>query len=114
MQNKAGKFVSPNDDSFKAAAANADWKSVPGMGVVLTEQQGDQAWPITGASFILMHAKQEKPEAVREVLKFFDWAFKNGGKMADELDYVPMPEPVVKQIQAAWKSVTDGSGKAIH
>jgi len=114
MQNKTGKFVSPNDDSFKAAAANADWKSVPGMGVVLTDQQGDQAWPITGASFILMHAKQEKPEAGREVLKFFDWAFKNGGKMADELDYVPMPEPVVKQIQAAWKSVTDGSGKAIY
>jgi phosphate transport system substrate-binding protein len=114
VQNKAGKFVSPEDDAFKAAAANADWKSVPGMGVVLTDQQGDQAWPVTGASFILMHAKQEKPEAGREVLKFFEWAFKNGAAMAGELDYVPMPEPVVKQIQGAWKSVTDASGKAIY
>src|SRR5438105_2422774 len=81
LQNKAGKFVQPDDASFKAAAAGADWKSVPGMGVVLTDQGGDRSWPITGASFILVHAKQDKPEAGREVLKFFDWAFKNGQKM---------------------------------
>jgi phosphate transport system substrate-binding protein len=83
------------------------------MGVVLTDQGGEKAWPITGASFILLHAKQEKPDAGREVLKFFDWSFKNGQGMASDLDYVPMPEAVVKQIQAAWKGVTDGSGKPV-
>ena len=114
VQNKSGKFVEPDDENFKAAAANADWKSVPGMGVVLTDQAGDQAWPITGASFILLHAKQEKPEAGREVLKFFDWAYKNGGKMAQDLDYVPMPEPVVKQIEASWNGVKDASGKPLR
>ena len=114
VQNKAGKFVEPDDVTFKAAAAGADWKSVPGMGVVLTDQPGDQSWPITGASFILVHAKQEKPENGREVLKFFDWSFKNGQKMAAELDYVPMPDAVIKEIQTAWKTVTDASGKAIY
>jgi phosphate transport system substrate-binding protein len=113
LQNKAGKFVQPDDDTFKAAAASADWKSVPGMGVVLTEQAGDAAWPITGASFILLHAKQDKPEAGREVLKFFDWSFRNGAKMAADLEYVPMPEAVVKEIQGTWKQVTDSSGKAL-
>jgi phosphate transport system substrate-binding protein len=114
VQNKSGKFVEPDDETFKAAAANADWKSTPGMGVVLTEQAGDKAWPITGASFILVHAKQEKAETGREVLKFFDWSFKNGGKMAADLDYVPMPEAVVKQIQTSWKTVTDNSGKTLY
>jgi len=114
LQNKAGKFVSPDDETFKAAAANADWNSVPGMGVVLTDQNGDKAWPITGASFILIHAKQDKPDSAKEVLKFFDWSFRNGQRMAAELDYVPMPEPVVKQIQAAWKNVKDASGKAVY
>jgi phosphate transport system substrate-binding protein len=84
------------------------------MGVVLTDQAGDQAWPITGASFILIHAKQDKPDTGREVLKFFDWSFRNGGKMAAELDYVPMPDTVVKEIQASWKAVTDTSGKAMY
>ena len=113
VQNKAGKYVSPGDATFKAAAANADWNSVPGMGVVLTEQAGDQAWPITGASFILLQAKQEKPDAAREVLKFFDWAFRNGGRMAEELDYVPMPDNVVKQIEGRWKKITDNGGKPV-
>ena len=114
VQNKSGKFVEPDDLTFKAAAAGADWKSVPGMGVVLTDQAGDQSWPITGASFILVHAKQEKPENGREVLKFFDWSFKNGQSMAAELDYVPMPEAVIREIQASWKTVTDPAGKAIY
>ncbi len=114
MQNKAGKFVEPDDLTFKAAAAGADWKSVPGMGVVLTDQAGDNSWPITGASFILFHQNQEKPEAGREVIKFFEWSFKNGQKMAEELDYVPMPDAVVKEIQASWKTVKDPSGKAIY
>jgi phosphate transport system substrate-binding protein len=114
LQNKAGQFVEPDDLTFKAAAAGADWKSVPGMGVVLTDQAGEKSWPITGASFILVHAKQEKPESGREVLKFFDWSFKNGQKMAEELDYVPMPEAVVKEIQASWKGVKDPGGKALY
>jgi phosphate transport system substrate-binding protein len=114
VQNRAGQFVEPDDTTFKAAAAGADWSSVPGMGVVLTDQPGDQAWPISGASFILVHAKQDKPDAGREVLRFFDWAFKNGAKMAGELDYVPMPEAVVKQVEGAWKGVTDPSGRAIY
>jgi len=114
VQNKAGKFVQPDDLTFKAAAAGADWKSVPGMGVVLTDQAGDSSWPITGASFILIHQKQDKADTGREVLKFFDWSFKNGAKMADELDYVPIPDAVVKEIQAVWKGVTDTSGKTIY
>jgi phosphate transport system substrate-binding protein len=114
LQNKAGKFVEPDDLTFKAAAAGADWKSVPGMGVVLTDQASDKAWPITGASFILVQAKQDKAETGREVLKFFDWSFKNGAKMAEELDYVPMPDAVVKEIKGSWKTVTDASGKAVY
>lgn len=115
MFNKEGQAVEPNDVSFKAAAAGADWNSVPGMGVVLTDQPGKASWPITGASFILIHKTQDKPEQAREVLKFFDWSFKNGAKMADELDYVPMPDAVVKQIQSVWKSqIKDASGKPVY
>ena len=83
------------------------------MGVVLTDQPGDQSWPVTGASFILMHAKQDKPANAREALRFFEWAFKNGQSMAAELDYVPMPEPVVREIAASWKQITDASGKPV-
>jgi phosphate transport system substrate-binding protein len=115
LMNKDGVMVSPTDASFKSAAAGADWNSVPGMGVVLTDQAGKGSWPITGASFILIHKMQEKADVAREVLKFFDWAFQNGDKMADELDYVPMPDPVVAQIKSAWKSqIKDASGKAIY
>jgi len=115
MINKDGHVVAPSDDSFKAAAAGADWKSVPGMGVVLTDQPGKASWPMTGASFILVHKLQDKPENGKEVLKFFDWAFKNGAKMADDLDYVPMPDPVVKLIQSVWKSqIKDASGKGLY
>jgi phosphate transport system substrate-binding protein len=113
MQNASGKFVEPVAGAFAAAAAGADWKSQPGMGVVLTNQPGDAAWPVTGASFILLHAKQDKPEAAREVLKFFAWSFQYGADMAKGLDYVPMPAPVVKQIQATWEEVKDASGKPV-
>jgi len=115
MMNKDGAVVSPTDDAFKAAAAGADWSSVPGMGVILTDQPGKASWPITGASFILIHKTQEKPEVAREVLKFFDWSFQNGAKMASELDYVPMPDPVVMQIKSVWKSqIKDGAGKPVY
>jgi len=115
MANKEGSFVAPDDSAFKAAAAGADWSKAPGMYLVLTDQPGKDSWPMTGASFILMHKVQEKPDSAKEVLKFFDWSFKNGGKMADELDYVPMPDPVVKLIQSTWKSqIKDSAGKAVY
>lgn len=115
MVNRDGMAVRPDDDSFKAAAAGADWVKAPGMALLLTDQPGKQSWPMTGATFILMHLTQAKPENAKEVLKFFEWSFKNGGQMAAELDYVPMPDPVVKLIQAAWKSqLKDVSGKALY
>lgn len=114
MQNRDGQYVQPDDETFKAAAAGADWAKTPGMGVVLTDQAGKMSWPMTGASFILMHKTQADSAKAKEVLKFFDWSYKNGGNMAAELDYVAMPAPVVKLVQDAWKAqLKDESGKAI-
>src|SRR5512144_571836 len=104
VQNRDGAFVQPDDAAFQAAAAGADWKNAPGFGAILTDQPGKASWPITGASFILMHTKQEKPQSGVEVLKFFDWAFRNGQKMAEELDYVPLPAMLVAQIEDGWKA----------
>jgi len=113
--NRAGNAVSASDVSFKAAAAGADWAKAPGMYLILTDQAGKQSWPMTGASFILMHTRQEKPENAAQVLKFFEWSFKNGGQMADELDYVPMPDTVVKMIRSAWKSqIKDATGRPVY
>ena len=113
VQNKDGQYVAPDNDTFQAAAANADWKNAPMFYQILTDQPGKNAWPITGASFILMHVKQDKPQNAAEVLKFFEWSFRNGQKLAEDLDYVPLPESVVKLIENAWKSqIKDGSGKA--
>jgi phosphate transport system substrate-binding protein len=115
MTNRDKNVVASGDDTFAAAAAGADWSKAPGMYLVLTDQPGKNSWPMTGASFILMHKVQGKPENAKEVLKFFEWAFKNGAKMADELDYVPMPDPVVKLIQSVWKSqIKDTNGKALY
>ena len=115
MTNRDGNVVAPSDDTFAAAAAGADWTKAPGMYLVLTDQPGKSSWPMTGASFILMHKVQAKPENAKEVLRFFDWSFKNGAKMADDLDYVPMPEAVVSLIQSAWKAqIKDGSGKSVY
>jgi phosphate transport system substrate-binding protein len=114
MKNRDGEFVMPDDETFKAAAASADWANTPGMGVLLTNQPGKQSWPATGASFILMHKTQADALTGRAVLKFFDWAYKNGGQMATELEYVPIPAPVVKQIQELWKaSFKDSAGAPI-
>ena len=114
VQNRDGQFVAPDDDTFQAAAAYADWKGAPGFYQILTDQPGKASWPITGASFILMHAKQDKPQNAAEVLRFFDWALKNGQKMATELDYVPMPDAVIKVVADAWKAqIKDGAGKAV-
>jgi len=115
LSNRDGKFVAPDDDAFKAAAASADWAKAPGMYLILTDQPGAKSWPITGASFILMHKVQQNPANAKEVLKFFDWAFQNGDQMASDLDYVPMPDPVVKLIQTQWKSqLKDASGKPVY
>ena len=114
LRNKDGQYVQPDDDAFQAAASYADWKSQPGFYQILTEQSGKTSWPITGASFILVPAKSDKPASTAEVLKFFDWALKNGQKMAAELDYVALPEPVVKMIADEWRAqVKDTSGKAL-
>ncbi|MFO1306769.1 MAG: phosphate ABC transporter substrate-binding protein PstS [Burkholderiales bacterium] len=114
LRNKDGQFVQPDDDTFQAAAAYADWKSQPGFYQILTEQPGKASWPVTGASFILVPAKSDKPANTAEVLKFFDWALRNGQKMAADLDYVPLPEGVVKIIADEWRAqVKDASGKAL-
>jgi len=113
LANQAGNYVQPDDNTFKAAAAGADWAG-QNFGVVLTDQPGKDSWPITGATFILMHVKQDKPGQAAEALKFFDWAYKNGDKMAEELDYVPLPDTVVSLIAKAWGNIKDGSGKAVY
>ncbi|MDL2355672.1 MAG: phosphate ABC transporter substrate-binding protein PstS [Pseudomonadota bacterium] len=114
LKNKDGVFLQPDDDNFKAAAANADWAKTPGFGVVLTDQAGKSAWPITGASFILMHKVQADGAKGKEVLKFFDWAYKNGAAAAAELDYVPMPANVIKLVEDGWKAdLKDAAGKAV-
>lgn len=102
--NKAGKVVQPGVASFQAAAANADWASAPGYHVILTDQPGESSWPITAATFILMYGEPSDKAASAEAIKFFKWAFEKGGVMAEELDYIPMPESVVKQIEKTWTS----------
>ncbi|MGB6768997.1 MAG: phosphate ABC transporter substrate-binding protein PstS [Methyloceanibacter sp.] len=113
MVNKDGKSVAPETKSFQAAAANADWKSVPGYGVILTSQPGAESWPITAASFILMHAVPQDAASSAEALKFFDWAYKNGAKMAEELDYIPMPDNVVEVSRGEWAKIKDSAGKPV-
>jgi phosphate transport system substrate-binding protein len=113
MMNQDGKRVPPEMKSFQAAAANADWKSVPGYGVILTEQPGTASWPITAASFILMHTIPQDAAASVLALKFFDWAYKNGAKMAEELDYIPMPANVVELSRGEWAKIKDSAGKPV-
>ncbi len=102
LVNAAGKTVQPTVAAFQAAAANADWSKEPGYRVILTNQPGEASWPITAATFILMHRQPADKAQAAEALKFFAWAFEKGGKMAEELDYIPMPEAVVTQIKATW------------
>ncbi len=113
VRNAEGQFVSPDDETFKAAAAGARWEKEK-FAVILTNQPGRNTWPISGATFILMHAKQDKPANAAEVLRFFDWSYQNGGKLAEELDYVPLPPEVTRLIRAAWAGIKDGTGKAVY
>jgi phosphate transport system substrate-binding protein len=114
MINKDGKVVSPKAESFQAAAANADWEKSQNFYVILTDQIGAGSWPIAGATFILIHKQPQDPAAAAEALKFFAWAYAKGSKMAEELDYVPMPTAVVGTIEGTWaKEIKDTSGKPL-
>ncbi|CAH1662647.1 phosphate ABC transporter substrate-binding protein PstS [Chelatococcus asaccharovorans] len=115
MVNKDGKVVAPVTQSFQAAAANADWNSVPGFGVVLTNEPGADSWPITAATFILVHKTPANAEHAAEALRFFDWAYTKGGTLAEELDYIPMPASVVSTVKAKWASdIKDAAGKPLY
>ena len=114
VQNRDGYFVAPNIESFKAAASGAQWDKAPGMYLILTDQPGKDSWPISGATFILVYKSQDKPDQAKQVLKFFDWAYAEGDKLAAELDYVPLPDNVVALIQSSWKNqIKDASGKPV-
>lgn len=113
LKNAAGNFVAPDDLAFKAAAANADWTK-SAFAEILTEQSAKDAWPITGATFILMHKVEDKPAQATEALKFFEWSYKNGGKLAEELDYVALPDSLVKLIHTSWDQIKDASGKTVY
>ena len=114
MVNKAGETVAPTSEAFQAAAANADWKSLSGFGVILANQPGDKSWPMTAATWILIYKQPSDSVATGEALKFFAWAYKNGAKMAAELDYVPMPANVTADIEKYWKAeIKDASGKPV-
>src|SRR5215468_3569064 len=114
MVNKAGKTVQPTSETFQAAAANADWKSQPGYGVILANQPGDQSWPMTAATWILLYKKPADAAATGEALKFFAWSYAKGQNMAKELDYVPMPAKVVTDIEKMWSGeIKDASGKPL-
>lgn len=114
LKNREGSFVMPSEESFKGAAAGADWKHAPGFYEILTNEAGKGTWPISGATFILMHKSQDKVESAEAVLKFFDWAYANGDKLAADLDYITLPESVKTLIRAAWKNeIKAANGKAI-
>jgi len=111
MRNQAGSFVAPDDTAFKAAAAGADWAK--SFFQILTDQPGKDSWPITGATFIMMHKVQDKPVQATNSLKFFDWAYSNGDKMASDLEYVPLPESVKALSRKAWGDIKDAAGKPV-
>ena len=114
MQNKNGAFVEPTAPAFAAAASGADWSKAPGNYLLLLDQPGAQSWPITAATFILMHKKQDKPATAKEVLAFFDWAYKNGDGAAAQLDYVPLPLNVKAMMRKEWvDQIKAGDGKAV-
>jgi phosphate transport system substrate-binding protein len=111
--NSAGNFPVPEDKSFQAAAEGADWSAAPGFGILLNNQPGKDAWPVTSATFILMHASPAKPEQSAATLKFFDWVYKNGDKLAQDLEYVPLPANVKDKVRASWSGIKDPAGKPV-
>lgn len=113
LQNKAGNFVAPSIESFQASAANADWVHAPGFYLVLTDQPGEETWPISGASFILMYKEQKDAATAKQVLEFFDWCYNHGADLAVNLHYVPMPKNVVQLVEDAWRKEIKADGKAV-
>jgi phosphate transport system substrate-binding protein len=113
LQNREGNYVKPESKNFQAAAAGADWENAPGFYMILTDEAGKESWPITGATFILMHKTQQNPEAAKRVLEFFNWAYQNGDQMAEKLDYIPMPDAVVKLVHQQWKEIKGPDGKPV-
>jgi phosphate transport system substrate-binding protein len=113
LTNKSGAVVAPSADSFQAAAANADWAHSDGYYLILTDQAGAKSWPITGASFILLYKQPTDAAAVNEALKFFAWAYKDGASMAAELDYVPLPAPLIDQVKKTWTSEITSAGHPV-
>ncbi|WP_423760588.1 phosphate ABC transporter substrate-binding protein PstS [Burkholderia sp. NLJ2] len=112
LKNSTGTVVEPKTETFKAAAAGANWSK--SFYQILTDEPGKDAWPVVGATFVLLYAKQDKPEQGKETLKFFDWAFRNGNQAATDLDYISLPDPVVSEIRKQWKAkIKDASGKAL-
>ncbi len=113
LTNKAGNAVAPNAESFQAAAATADWAGADGYYLILTDQPGAKSWPITGASFILLYKQPEDAASVEAALKFFAWAYQDGAAMAAELDYVPLPAPLIAQVKKTWTSEITAGGHPI-
>lgn len=113
LQNRAGKFVAPSIESFQAAAANADWKSAPGYYMILIDQPGGESWPITGASYILVHKNLADAERARAMLGFFDWCFRHGGDTAEKLHYVPIPQNVIEMVESTWQRELRCGGKPV-
>lgn len=113
LENRAGKFVQPSQETF-AAAADIDWQAHPGFGAVLTNQPADNAWPLASATFILLHKQPADAAKTQAVLSFFDWAYKNGNDAAAKLDYVPLPDALKESVRTEWKKITDASGKAVY
>ena len=113
LQNKAGGYVSPSIETFQAAASGADWKGTKGYGVVLTDQAGEKSWPITGASFILIHKDQPDAAKASAMLKFFNWCLNHGADMAEKLNYVPLPSSLVAEIQTTWRSDVKSQSQAV-
>ncbi|MBG9386738.1 phosphate ABC transporter substrate-binding protein PstS [Caenimonas aquaedulcis] len=112
LKNRDGNFVPPSDTAFKAAAAGADWAKT--FYQITTDQPGKDAWPLTNPTYIIMYKSQDKPAEAAATLKFFEWAFKNGDKTADELDYVPMPDAVKAKVEKAWGDIKDAGGKPVY
>jgi phosphate transport system substrate-binding protein len=111
LKNKDGQFATPDDANFKAAAAGADWSKT--FYQILTEQPGKDTWPLSGATFIMMHKAQDKPAQAMNTLKFFEWAFTNGDKMSSDLEYVPLPDNVKALVRKQWGEIKDASGKQV-
>jgi phosphate transport system substrate-binding protein len=114
LQNASGAFAAPTAASFAAAAAGADWTKAPGFYLLLLNQPGQNTWPITGATFILMHRHQKDPAQAKAVLGFFDWAYKNGDGQAQALDYVPLPDTVKGLVRQGWTGIVGPDGKPVY